>query len=551
MGRMTLILLATLVVACGGSSTLVPGTTAPVDLIPDVRIEIVDTADGFQPRSQDAIVSYRVQASDGQVVTLDRDPGKFSHEIELANLKDGLNTLSILALAQDGSIVCHYQVSLQVPGEVLVHADRFTPGPPPREGAIEEWVEQYEVPVFGNPDLTETYWICSVNVPPPFVRSPYDIIGLHRVASDNPRPGRVLLFLPGGQCNGCLYTPDETRDFRLWLANRGYEVYSLDYRVQFAPPANIAGVDIPGQGDPDLRFMAPWNGATWISDAATAIEFIQQNSQVDKIFLSGFSSGGQLTYYYACSDQGSGLGQENLRGIIAMDGGPFQQGTTHPPDTLSADAARTAILGGPTAQNIAVVKSYGSDPGPGYYTEAFGDLTDPPFLDNLLTWLLDGDPTAENFLVQRYQNNWGHNDKGVGQFTNIANGYNDLATILAWSVLAADSYWPMAFGLDDAIVTNFSGPPDGPYKVPVNAGRGLHYYDKLAQVNVPQYVLRSDGWTNYLGNHVGWKFAGIQLCSSTDTEARVLENFGHLDTLSGTRSNGAVARPLLEWLDKH
>ncbi|MEW6279225.1 MAG: hypothetical protein AB1758_11410 [Candidatus Eremiobacterota bacterium] len=546
-----LAMLATLLVACGGGTT-VPADTGPAnELVSGVRIEIVDTSDGFQARSQDAIASYRVETSDGQVVTLDRDPGKFSHVLELTGLKDGLNTLNVLAVGRDGSIVASYQVALVVPGDILVHADRFTPGPPRREGATGEWVEQYAEPVFGNPDLTETYWICSVDVPPPFVRSPYDIIGLHRVATDSPRPGRVLLFLPGGQCNGCLYTGDETRDFRLWLANRGYEVYSLDYRVHFAPPANLAGVDIPGAGDPDLRFMAPWNGATWISDAATAIAFIKQNSQVQKIFLSGFSSGGQLTYYYACSDQGGRLGQDDLRGLIAMDGGPFQQGTTHPPDTLSAAAAHNAILAGPTSENIALVKSYGSDPGPGYYTEAFGNLTDPPFLENLLLWLVSGDPTAANFMIQRYQNNWGLNNDGVGQFTNIARGYNDLPTILAWSVLAADSYWPMAFGLDDAVITNFSGPPDGPYKVPVNAGGGLHYFDNLAQVNVPQYVLRSAGWTDYLGNHVGWKFAGIPLSSSTDTEARVLEHFGHLDTLSGTRSNEFVAQPLLEWLDRH
>ncbi|GMU54040.1 MAG: hypothetical protein AMXMBFR33_31860 [Candidatus Xenobia bacterium] len=128
---------------CQGSGTSVPATTAPVDnLVPEVRVEILDTADGFQAGSQDAIVSYRVETSEGQVVTLERVPGQFSHEIELAGLKDGLDTLNILAVAQDGSIVSHYQVTLQVPGEILVHSDRFTPGPPRREGAIDEWVEQ-------------------------------------------------------------------------------------------------------------------------------------------------------------------------------------------------------------------------------------------------------------------------------------------------------------------------------------------------------------------------------------------------------------------------
>ena len=216
------------------------------------------------------------------------------------------------------------------------------------------------------------------------------------------------------------------------------------------------------------------------------------------------------------------------------------------------------MQGGDTPANRALCREYGSDPGPGFYTENFGDLASPPFLDNALAYLFDEnapDPSNPNqsaaaFMIGRFQNNWGLNPDGDGQFSNIGRGYNSLPTLLAWSVLAADTYWPIIQDLEDAVVTNHTGPPDGPYRVPVGGG-GLHYLDNLSQVNVPQFILGTGGLTSYLGNKQAWKFQGIALSSSTDTEQHILAHFGHLDTLLGTYSNQFVAKPMLEWLDKH
>ncbi len=550
-------LLASLAVACGGSQTQAVSTPTPDT--PGVSVRIVATDAGFQARSQDSVAVFRLSNSGGKSVELDRDPQSFDHTLNLNNLTEASDDFLVEALDGDGTVLAHYKFSTSIPAQVVVHVDRFQPGNPGRVAGIGEFVEQYRVDVPGNPGLTETYWNAAVDVPPPFRRSKHDIIGLHRLARPDARPGRVLLFLPGAQCNGTLYTTDETRDFRLWLANRGYEVYSLDYRVHFAPPFNLAGVDIPGLVTPDLSFMAPWNGAAFISDTHTAIEFIQATSAVDKIFLSGFSSGGQVAYYYACSDQGGRLGQDDLLGLIVLDGGPWEQGTGEPPETFSFQVIRDLIAEGPTPENIKTARLYGSDPGDGYYSVGFGSLASDAFLENVLAWLLDPastsptqpDETAEAYIVNRYQNNWGTNPEGDGQFTNIQRGSNDLPTLLAWSVLAADTYWPLAFTLDDAVISNFKGPNDGPFKVPVNAGGGLHYLDKLSQVNVPQFVLGSGGLTSYLYNSELWKQQGIALSSSTDTEFHIVPHVGHLDMLSGSTSNQGVAQPMLEWLDKH
>ncbi|GMU56097.1 MAG: hypothetical protein AMXMBFR33_52430 [Candidatus Xenobia bacterium] len=559
MKRIGLILLALLGAICCSTGSGDNPPAAGVLQPPDITVQIVGTDTGFQARSQNGVVSYSAGVAGAPPVKLERNPDQPTHTLSLTNVGDGKQALTVLALDGNGQVVSHYLAELIPPGEVIVHADRFTQGPVRRLGDTGAWVEQYSLPVFGQPDLTETYWNCAVDVPPPFVRSSYDVIGLHRVVSDTPRPGRVLLFLPGAQCNGGLYTQDETRDFRLYLANRGYDVYSLDYRTHFAPPFNIAGVSLPGLVTPDLTFMAAWNSARFVDDVGTAIGWIKSTSQVDKLFLAGFSSGGQFAYFYACREVNGRLGQEDLLGLIAMDGGPWQQGTNQPPASLEIAEGRAAVLGGDTPANRAVCQKYGSDPGPGFYTENFGDFLSEGFLDNALAYLVDEnapnplnpEQSAADFLIDRFQTNWGLNDEGDGQFSNIARGYNSLPTLMAWSVLAADTYWPIMQDIEDAVVTNYSGPPDGPYRVPL--GSGLPYLDNLARINIPQFVVGTSGLTNYLGNRMAWKFQGIALSATprADAEQHILEHFGHLDALSGTKANQFVAQPMLNWLDRH
>ncbi|MBI3924692.1 MAG: hypothetical protein HY319_04065 [Armatimonadetes bacterium] len=317
---------------------------------------------------------------------------------------------NLLALDPGDQVLAHHHVSLTAPGTVLVHVQRFTPGDPvPENDTVGVWREVDSSPVPGNPTLTETLWRCAVDVPPPFTRSRYDRIGLHRLSSADARPGRVLLFLPGAQCNGSLYTEDETRDFRLYLAHNGYQVFSLDYRIHFAPPFNLGGVDLPGVVSPDLTFMAPWDSGVFFQDVRTAVLRVKELSGADKIFLCGFSSGGQLTYFYASSG-----GQDDLAGLITIDGGPFQQGTENPPESLNIDEGRAALLGGDTPANRAVLEKFGCTPAPGYYSEDFGSLLNADFLTAVLEFVLDpqapspvpGFATASDYIASRFQNLW-------------------------------------------------------------------------------------------------------------------------------------------------
>jgi hypothetical protein len=415
------------------------------------------------------------------------------------------------------------------------------------------WAEQSSLPVAGNPGLTETVWTAAVDVPPPFTRSAYDIIGLHRVARANPRPERALLFLPGAQCNGSLFTSDETRDFRLYLANRGYEVYSLDYRTHFAPPFDVKGVNIPGVVAPDLSFLAAWSSQVFIDDVGAAIRQVKAVSGAAKVFLAGFSSGGQFTYFYACTEHG----QDDLAGLIVMDGGPWQEASQQPIHTLDIAAGWAALLGGDSPENRAVITSFGITPGDGFYSEAFGNFLNAGFLLAVGAYELDADApspvsgfaTAADYLVSHFQNAWQLNAAGDGQMTNIGHGYNSLQMLLDWSLMASDTYWPVIQGLEDATLTNYAGPLAGPYHVP--SGSKLDYLDRLGDITVPQLAFGTSGLDGFLGTRMEWKFQGLALSASTDKTQHILEHFGHLDCLSGTHANEKLAQPMLEWLDRH
>lgn len=406
------------------------------------------------------------------------------------------------------------------------------------------WAEQWSLPLLSNPGLTETYWTAAVGVPPPFTRSDYDVIGLHRVAGANPRPGRVLVFLPGAQCNGSSFTSDETRDFRLYLANNGYEVYSLDYRTHFAPASAS-----------DLRFLAAWSSQAFIDDVGAAVAQAKAMSGAERVFLAGFSSGGQFTYFYACSEHG----QDDLAGLIVMDGGPWQEDSKQKPDTLDIAVGRAALMGGDTPEHRATIEAFGITPGDGFYTQGFGDLLDANFLSAAALYAVDkhapspvaGFPTAAAYLVNRFQTDWGVNEVGDGQLTNVQNGSNTLDMLLAWSMSATDTVWPVIQGLEDSVLTNYAydADPDGPFRVPNPPGVG--FLERLGSITVPQLAFGTSGLDSYLGTRMAWKFQGMALSASTDKQQIILDHFGHIDCLSGTRSNAMLAQPLLEWLNQH
>lgn len=75
--------------------------------------------------------------------------------------------------------------------------------------------------------------------------------------------------------------------------------------------------------------------------------------------------------------------------MITIDGGPFQQGTDNPPDSLDIAEGRGALLGGDTPANREILNKFDCTPSPGYFSEDFGSLLDDDFLTAVLAFVLD------------------------------------------------------------------------------------------------------------------------------------------------------------------
>jgi hypothetical protein len=369
-------------------------------------------------------------------------------------------------------------------------------------------------PVALAPQLEETVWNAAVA---PF--GPFDFIGLHRLRSPQVTPNRkVILFLPGATANGNLYTTDENHDFRIYLANRGYDVYSLDYRTHFIPLLGLG----PDLQPLDLRSLNNWNSARFVDDVGLAVDQARAVSGVPKLYLAAFSSGNEFMYFYATK-----FGNDKLRGLIGMDGGPWQAGSVQPPNTVNFSAGEHALRRGDTPANRALLESYNVSPGAGVQFAA-GNLL--PDISTPLPSKAINDP-----LTYFLQNVWGY-----GQLTNIENGYNSLEQLVPFMVLATDDFWPNIQALEDVTLSNWSGRPPG-----------LHYLDRFSRVDLPMILFSAQMLNSFDYTRLEWKFLAATMTRTRDAETHPLNGFGHLDVLTGTYARAQVFVPIENWLQRH
>ena len=90
--------------------------------------------------------------------------------------------------------------------------------------------------------------------------------------------------------NGISTLPDEAHNLWVFLANRGVEVFAIDYRTRFIPP------DTPPTGLASLR---TWGVDAFTGDITAAAALARKESGREKLFVAGFSRGVFLAYAYA------------------------------------------------------------------------------------------------------------------------------------------------------------------------------------------------------------------------------------------------------------
>lgn len=372
-----------------------------------------------------------------------------------------------------------------------------------------------------SPSLQETFWI--TELPP---NAKHMQVGLRRISTKNgtKREG-VIVYLPPSGTTARLYTASEDYDFRLFLANRGYDVFSVEYRNSFVT------------ADKDISDLAKFKTSLTLSDIQQAIAQVKSLTGANKVFLTGHSTGARYVYLYACA-----RGSQDLKGMIPMDGAPWEMSGPTPEGTMDISQGYAALANGDTAANRNLFKSWGMKPGPQYYDVALTNF-DPPFAGAVNTYFEQG-PTAESpvagfatvsdYIADQFYRVWGEK-----QLTNVLNGYAKVGTLLDFVVKAGAEHWPLVDYMEDAYLGNWNG----------NAPRSdLQFTRDISSVNLPILVFASSEFKDALSFQYRWKWEGYEMIKSADRQYILLNGFGHLDILVGEYAKDQVFTVLYNWL---
>jgi pimeloyl-ACP methyl ester carboxylesterase len=330
------------------------------------------------------------------------------------------------------------------------------------------------------------------------------------------KPLGVLFILPGTWSNGEQltsnppedpWTKDEAHTQAIYWANRGFDVYAIDYRTHFVPTYLNTS---------QLSFMAYWGWDQWISDIKEAVNKAKEVSGAKRIYLAGESFGGVAAMNYA-----SKYWKEDLKGLILLDPGAIGLtgvlGTKNPnpPNDFNLPAAIAAMnaagawgteLSGPGV--IFVYQYADANPGAPSPYPGFANIT--------------------AYLAYAIYMAWG--PAGV---SNIYGGYGN-PRVMIHTLASMDRYWPTRLGLETAAYFNWSNCPYLAYD----------FDEHYAEIDVPIIVFQSQyfGLKNYVFIH------GM---ANPDFTLIKLLNYGHLDVYSGEYSMGDVSAPVYEWMVSH
>ncbi len=391
--------------------------------------------------------------------------------------------------------------------------------------------------VKGSPDLREYVWQKNASMmgSDPFTKAtipngPYDKIGLHRLVKSGVTSKGAVFIDPGLYGSGeqlisnppsSNYSADESSSQPIYWANRGFEVYSIDWRAHFLP--------ITMNKSQAAAVAVNWGYVQYINDMKEAVDKTKDLSGTSKIFLAGFSWGGAVAMFYA-----SQYWQQDLKGLILLDGGENTIKSANVTNSVNATTRinqfRAAgmlvvewpqsILNGTVSGMLFAVQNAVQNPG----APAEWPLGTPlqPTINPLTnkTWT----NITEYIAYQMYSI----------KYTNVYAGYGNIAAIVQfWA--GCDRYWPTRLVAEQLAMRDWNNCPFLPYD----------FDDHYQEINVPTLTLRTEMWgiPNY-GNYAN----GM---ATTDFSRIVLSNYGHLDVYTGPYSARDVSEPVYLWMISH
>ncbi|HUY27097.1 MAG TPA: hypothetical protein VMV27_06715 [Candidatus Binataceae bacterium] len=320
----------------------------------------------------------------------------------------------------------------------------------------------------------------------------YDKIALHRIALGpriEPHRAITVLYLPGTNMNGEVALEDPRYSFPVYLAAHGVDVWTLDYRTHFIPPAVPARVIAP--------VVKHWTNELFAADIEAAADFILNQTKSTKLFVAGFSRGVEFAYLLAANHPGQ------VRGIVALDGFlPRHPTAPRPPDRIVDDIGGKHLTYEKRRMLMQFVIDDPSGPAPiAKYKTA---------RENLEHVVYD----AKEF-------------GGKGGLANPIDGHSD-PVVLARLLITYDRYWPA--------VQDF----ENPFAPPL-----LH---ALEASKIPVLAFSS---TNIATDWPAWVYESALATGSKDVTFTKFPGWGHLDVLCGTAAEAEVFAPTLAWLKRH
>ena len=383
------------------------------------------------------------------------------------------------------------------------------------------------------PDLKEYIWQKNATMPP---NGQYDKIGLHRLVKPGITPIGVIFMTDcpnWGAGEQHISNPPtdnwtkyENYSSAIYWANRGFDVYAIDYRTHFVPK------DLTST---QMSFVANWTWDMWISDIKEAANKVKEVSGNQKFYIEGQCSGGEAALNYATK-----YWKDDLEGIILLDAfypglqgypivGRITETNTYNLTKAIIDMNAAGNWSSDTLRTVRLLANYAlqNPDAPASYPP--GTPLNPPInpITNK-TWT-----NITEWFTWLVQNSFGSTTTPPGIFSNLMGGYGNISQ--DEFCLANNEFLPMRLFIENKAMTDWVNCPYLSYD----------FNDHYNEIGVP--VLAFEGpYANQTGT-----FRFVQGTNNTDFTGNYLPMYGHLDIFCGTYSARDVSEPAYQWMVNH
>ncbi|HEX9945646.1 MAG TPA: hypothetical protein VGG03_26850 [Thermoanaerobaculia bacterium] len=366
---------------------------------------------------------------------------------------------------------------------------------------------------------------------------PYDEIGVHRVVKEVApnvpvRTAQAVFLAAGDIWNFRAAFLTGAHPLPVFLAENGVDVWGIDYRWTFVP-ASVT----------DLSLMADWGLEQDARDLGFALGVARfsramTGSGFGKIFLLGWSRGGQIGYAYLDSETQLPPGRRQVAGFIPVD------------IYLKTDVPQLKAFACQRQQNTEAALAAG-----GYASTAGG-------LVAVLGALAVADPNGTSILGPGFTNRQAGLLVGEATFAFLAGLEPAPFYHFTGGTFDADG---KPSGLlysneQDLFAFEQASAPFQPNRELADADAAtceqtdVAFDDHLAEITVPVLYIGAGGGFGEYGIYtttlLGSTDVATLIVSLVPAEARIVD-FGHADLFLANDAEVLVWQPLLSWVQAH